>query len=95
MVVAFSMFNDMMKENDKTEVDNLEQWFCCKFGNSLAKEYFIPYSEKIWGMPPKDMSPAWVEGKLPVPNKLEMFQSLLYPKNDDMSHSSFYYPNTN
>lgn len=41
--------------------NNLEEWFINHFGTTLAKEYFIPYNTKIWGIAPKNMDNVWIE----------------------------------
>jgi len=74
---------------------NLADWFRGKFGNTLAEEYLIPYNRKIWGMEPCNMDPAWVMGKLPLPNVKQFFASLFQNAEDSMVHSSFYYPKSN
>lgn len=92
--LAFEMTRDFLSSQDN-EADNLASWFEGKFGATLAKEYFIPYNRKIWQRDPKEMSHLWIEGKLPLPNKKEFFESLIDKNEDTMPHSTFYYPNTN
>ena len=92
--LAFNITKDFI-EAKILETDNLEDWFKVRFGNTLAYEYFIPYNKKIWNMEPSQMSPEWVDGKLPIPNKQDFFESLITTKKDKMPHSQFYYPNTN
>ena len=92
--LAFNITRDFLSSKEK-EVGNLEEWFVQKFGSTLAKEYFIPYNKKIWGMEPKDMDYTWVKDKLPVPNKNDFFKSLIGDNKDSMPHSTFYYPNSN
>jgi protoporphyrinogen oxidase len=77
------------------DADNLEEWFRQKFGNTLSDLYFIPYNAKIWHREPAAMSPAWVEGKLPIPDKRSFFNGLISEAKDKMPHASFYYPNSN
>lgn len=91
--LAYRITCDLLASQDR-EVDNLQEWFRMKFGAALAETYFIPYNSKIWNRDPREMSPEWVAGKLPVPNKKQFFQSLMMPQRDNMPHSSFYYPNT-
>ncbi|MDL1966957.1 MAG: NAD(P)-binding protein [Deltaproteobacteria bacterium] len=92
--LAFNITNDFFCAR-YDDPKNLEEWFLQKFGETLAKKYFLPYSKKIWGEDPAVMSYLWVEDKLPSPNKKDFFESLLKKKQDDMPHVSFYYPITN
>jgi len=93
--LAINITKDFLATNDDTNYKNLEDWFRKKFGNTLANIYFIPYNTKIWNRPPSDMSPAWVEGKLPIPDKESFFKGLISNEEDKMPHASFYYPNSN
>ncbi|WP_158798516.1 NAD(P)/FAD-dependent oxidoreductase [Pedobacter sp. L105] len=93
--LALSITKDFLNANDDFEYADLEDWFRKKFGNTLADSYFLPYNEKIWNRPPNEMSPAWVEGKLPIPNKMSFFNALISNEEDKMPHSTFYYPDSN
>ena len=86
---------DFFKSNDYAESRNLKEWFVNSFGKSLAEEYFIPYNEKIWGMPLEEMSPEWVRTKLPMPDKNQFLKGLFSEASDSMPHSTFYYPKSN
>lgn len=92
---AINITKDFLTAEDDKDYENLEDWFRKKFGNTLAENYFIPYNTKIWNRPPNEMSPAWVDGKLPIPDKGSFFKGLISNESDKMPHSSFYYPNTN
>jgi protoporphyrinogen oxidase len=92
---AINITRDFLAANDDGNYENLEDWFRKKFGDTLAELYFIPYNTKIWNQKPADMSPAWVEGKLPIPDKKSFFKGLISNEEDKMPHASFYYPNSN
>jgi protoporphyrinogen oxidase len=93
--LAINIVKDFLNANDDKSYKNLEDWFRKKFGNTLAEEYFIPYNQKIWNRDPKEMDPSWVNDKLPIPDVLSFFQSLIGIAEDKMPHSEFYYPNSN
>lgn len=92
--LAFRMASDFFSSEERP-VTTLDDWFRMKFGNTLAEEYFLPYNKKIWCREPSEISPNWVKGKLPIPDKKQFFRSLIEPKKDSMPHSTFYYPNNN
>lgn len=96
--LAFQITNEMFNASYE-KGNNLEEWFINHFGLTLAKEYFIPYNTKIWGIAPKNMDNVWIEDekqmKLPVPTKESFYKSLIDKTSDKMSHASFYYPKTN
>lgn len=96
--LAFQITKEMFNASYE-KGKNLEEWFINHFGLTLAKEYFIPYNTKIWGIAPKNMDNAWIEDekqmKLPVPTKESFYKSLVGKITDKMSHAAFYYPKTN
>jgi|GEM_PF-544938 len=93
--LAMNITKDFLNAVDNGSYDSLEDWFRKMFGHTLAEAYFIPYNTKIWNRHPREMSPAWVEGKLPIPDKQSFFKGLIGQANDQMPHASFYYPNSN
>ena len=93
--LAMSITTDFLSAHDDHDYKSLEDWFRKKFGDTLADTYFLPYNTKIWNRSPNEMSPAWVEGKLPIPDKKSFFNGLINNESDKMPHSSFYYPDTN
>jgi protoporphyrinogen oxidase len=93
--LAIKIAAEFLQDRGDNDAVNLEEWFRHQFGNTLSELYFLPYNNKIWKKPAKEMSPKWAEGKLPIPDKKSFFNSLLHSEDDKMPHSSFFYPNTN
>lgn len=92
--LAYNITQDFLKAEIHSP-QNLEEWFIQNFGETLSREYLIPYNKKIWQIDPSQMSHLWVEGKLPKPNKVDFFNALIKDNQDTMPHSKFYYPNSN
>lgn len=93
--LAFNVTKDFLASPEECECYTLQDWFISKFGKSLAELYFLPYNTKIWNRNPQEMSYEWVKDKLPIPDKMSFFESLISGKKDVMPHSTFYYPNSN
>lgn len=95
--LAYNILKDIFASDDINDknVTNLADWFRVNFGKTLAESYFIPYNEKIWGTDLSKISTLWVNGKLPIPNKREIFSSIIEHKEDNMPHNRFFYPNSN
>lgn len=90
--LALRCAEDFVNSNHVSSGVNLEDWFRLTFGDALAELYFIPYNKKIWGIEPKFMNSNWVKDKLPIPDKKSFLKSLLSIAQDNMVHSTFYYP---
>ncbi|MBS7565398.1 NAD(P)-binding protein [Mucilaginibacter sp. Bleaf8] len=75
------------------EYDNFEEFLQNNFGQTLYEVYFKPYNQKIWQIDLSTVAMQWLEGKLPMPNFLEILQSnILREEEGDMVHSTFFYP---
>lgn len=78
------------------EYDNFESFLQNSFGNTLYETYFKPYNKKIWQTDLSTVAMEWLEGKLPMPNIQDIFESnILREEEDNMVHSTFYYPKEN
>ncbi|AJD05854.1 protoporphyrinogen/coproporphyrinogen oxidase [Campylobacter lari] len=98
--LAFQITKEMFSASYE-KGENLEEWFINHFGPTLAKEYFIPYNTKIWGIEPKNMDSVWTvddkQMKLPIPTKKNFYDSLIHKKSMDkmVEADGYHYPKTN
>lgn len=75
------------------DAENFEQFLQMRFGETLYREYFQPYNEKIWRRPLTDVPLSWLEGKLPMPTLEEMlYNNFKHIEERKFVHSTFYYP---
>ncbi len=51
---------------------NFMEWISATMGEGVARHYMVPYNEKIWKYPLKEMSIDWVAGRVPAPSVEEM-----------------------
>lgn len=71
---------------------NFEDFLKGCFGNTLYREYFQPYNEKVWRRDLKKVPLSWLEGKLPMPTVEEMiFNNINHVKEKEFVHSTFWY----
>jgi len=49
----------------KKKPENLEDWFIYNFGRELYNIFFLPYNEKLWRYPLKDISPDFLASYVP------------------------------
>jgi protoporphyrinogen oxidase len=79
-----------------TSPTNFEEFLKLQFGDTLYKNYFQPYNEKVWRKDLKLVPLSWLEGKLPMPTVEEIiFNNISRADEMNMVHSSFYYANQN
>ncbi|MCF8033506.1 MAG: FAD-dependent oxidoreductase [Desulfarculaceae bacterium] len=71
---------------------NLEQWCRFRFGDAIADKYLIPYNDKIWKRPAKDISVHWVE-RIPSPPTADVIKAAIGIETEGYTHQlNFLYP---
>jgi protoporphyrinogen oxidase len=74
---------------------NFRDWMVQTFGEGIAESYLIPYNEKIWKIPPEEMSAHWVEGRIPRPPVEDVIKSAIGIETEGYTHQAvFSYPRT-
>lgn len=84
-----------VKKRSQTGPDlSFEDWVVNRFGKPLYEIYFKPYSEKLWGIPPSQVSSDWAAQRISLVNLWDVFLRLLGKKKDEPKTyaTSFYYP---
>lgn len=79
------------KENELS----FEDWIIRRFGRALYEIYFEPYTEKVWGLPCKNISADWAAQRISPLNLIDAIKRTLFkPKKftGRPSVSQFYYP---
>jgi protoporphyrinogen oxidase len=61
---------------------SLQDWISNRFGKSLYNIYFGPYSEKLWGIPPTQISADWAAQRISLLNLWDVLLRLLGKKDD-------------
>lgn len=51
-----------------TEPKTFEEYARARFGAGIAREFFVPYNTKLWGMHPDRLAPEWVRRFVPEPD---------------------------
>ena len=73
---------------------SFEEWVVRRFGRALYEIYFRPYTEKVWGMPPTDLSAAWAAQRISVPGLWSAIRRTFVPGDAPPPTlvSKFWYP---
>ena len=84
---------------NKLPEDNLENFYINRFGKTLYKIFFEDYTEKLWGVHPKDISADWGAQRVKGLSITKVIsEALLRPFKKDKSKTEtslieeFYYP---
>ena len=72
---------------------NFEDYCLRHFGAGISKHFMIPYNEKIWGVPPREITAAWCSRFVPLPNLEQVVAGAVGAGPPEMGYNqSFLYP---
>jgi protoporphyrinogen oxidase len=82
-----------VEKGEIPDPENFHDWIHGTFGRGIAECYMIPYNEKIWNYPTKQMSAHWMEGRVPRPPVEDIIRSAIGIPTEGYTHQSiFSYP---
>lgn len=64
-------------------------WITNRFGAVLFWEYFGPYAEKVWGIPPSQIDKYVAEKRVPVIHLTELLAAALFGRSAGAAHDEF------
>jgi protoporphyrinogen oxidase len=72
---------------------NFEDYCLRHFGAGISKHFMIPYNEKLWGVPPREITAAWCSRFVPLPNLEQVIAGAVGAGPPEMGYNqSFLYP---
>ena len=72
---------------------NFEDFIYRTWGRGVAKHFAIPYNQKLWATPLKDMETSWLGGRVPLPDLAEMIEGAVQPSKKPVGpNARFGYP---
>jgi protoporphyrinogen oxidase len=75
------------------EPTNFEEWVYHRFGSGIARHFMIPYNEKLWGVPSREVTTEFCDRLVPQPNLEEVIAGAVGCNGTSGSESvSFLYP---
>lgn len=75
------------------EPQNFEEFILRYMGEGFAKNFMVPYNQKLWTVHPRELSAAWVGRFVPRPSLKEVVDGALGAGSDAVGYNaSFLYP---
>jgi protoporphyrinogen oxidase len=72
---------------------NYEEWMYRALGEGFARTFLIPYSEKFWTVPPREMTFEWTGSRVPQPSAWQVVRGALWSKQTRIgTNVDFRYP---
>jgi protoporphyrinogen oxidase len=75
------------------EFHNFEEWIYSTLGSGIAKHFMLPYNEKLWTVPPKELSCEWMGRFVPGTSLEQILDGALSDHSRNIGYNaSFGYP---
>jgi len=75
------------------EPTRFDEFVLHHFGQGIAEEFMFPYNQKLWGVPPCEISHAWTQRFVPVPDLQGIVDGCFSDKNLGAGYNAaFSYP---
>ena len=84
---------DFINRDKNPEPTNYEGWIYKSIGRGFATTFLIPYSEKFWGVHPREMSFEWTGNRVPKANVMQVLRGAIVSRNTKVgTNADFRYP---
>ena len=75
------------------EPQNYEDWIYKNLGKGFAETFLIPYSQKFWGVHPREMTHRWMGDRVPRPSASQVVRGALWNRQTKIgTNAVFRYP---
>ena len=72
---------------------NFKDWILWRMGDGFARQFMVPYNEKIWSCDLGTMSSSWVAGRVPEAPIRDILSSAVGVQSEGYSHQAvFWFP---
>lgn len=73
--------------------ENFEKWIYTTLGQGIAKNFMVPYNEKLWKYPLEKLTLEWMGRFVPSPSIDEVMQGIMPKGESGVGYNAcFYYP---
>ncbi len=79
--LLFASFIDSVKiilNISKQDNTNFETWISSRFGKTLYNNFFAPFSKKLWGIEPKNLSSHWADQRISLLDLKDVMKKLFF-----------------
>ena len=93
LLTRFRCVRDFLLRAADHEPANYEEWMYSNIGRGLAEIFLIPYSEKFWGVHPRELTHDWTGNRIPKPSTLQVLRGAVWSRKTHIgSNATFQYP---
>ena len=74
--------DDSSIENQKSKIENFEDWMLATFGPGITELFMYPYNFKVWAYPPPMMDYYWIGERVSVPSLGGVLKSICMDRDE-------------
>ena len=72
---------------------NYEDWVYANFGQGIADNFYLPYSDKFWTVNAKDLTTDWIDVRVPKPDLAQVIEGAISVQKEEFGPNAiFRYP---
>jgi protoporphyrinogen oxidase len=73
--------------------ENFEEFCLAHFGAGIARHFMLPYNERLWGVPPREITADWCQRFVPLPSVEDVVAGAVGLNDRELGYNaSFLYP---
>jgi len=93
--LGWSYLTARVKERGRAD-HSFEDWVVKRFGQAMYATFFQPYTQKVWGLPGREIAAEWAAQRIGLPSLWQAVRQALLPSTvtPATAISHFYYPRT-
>ncbi len=77
----------------RSQPRNFTEFVTARFGAGMARHFFVPYNQKLWGMSPDALTADWVSRFLPLPDTAQILGGAIGLRQEGLGYNAhFMYP---
>jgi len=82
-----------LRRNSNKEPTNYAEWIYRSIGRGFGDTFLIPYSEKFWGVHPREMTFEWTGNRVPKADVRNVLRGAVWSRNTRVgTNATFRYP---
>ncbi len=83
----------LLAAKPKKNPSNFKEWALSVYGEGICKYFMFPYNQKLWIVPPEELSLTWVNAFVPKTNTQDIVKGAYFENNEKFGYNTcFFYP---
>ncbi|MCA9621390.1 MAG: NAD(P)-binding protein [Myxococcales bacterium] len=91
--VAYDCLMGFLERRADAPIASFEDYCFAHFGRGISEHFMLPYNERLWGVPPSELTPAWCDRFVPRPTLAQVIAGAVGHEVEPLGYNAtFLYP---